>query len=294
VFLHRHTKITREKAKLKWGKWIPHFQDNSRLHKVVTNDKIRLTSYREGKHQMAMILPKHQNERTSYINSFQGDICSFLSNDNFEKLLSVTSSKLVNVGTHLFWEGEKADKMYYIHSGQVKLRTSTESGKEFLLGIHNQGSLIGEFAGSDHSSHYSYRAEVTEKAEISVILISDLKKLLYQFGSFAVEFMNWLGYMNRMTQIKLYDVLFFDKSGALASTLLRLSNVYGVKCCDGILINIELTNKELADFIGSTRENVNRTLGAWKREGTIELVNKQIVILQLENLTARCDQHEFN
>ena len=190
---------------------------------------------------MAMVLQKQQNETTSYMDSFKGDISSFLSNDNFDKLTGIMNSKQVNVGTHLFWEGENADKMYFVHSGQVKLRTSTESGKEFLLGIKSEGSLIGEFSGTDRPSHYNYRAEVTESAEISTILLSDLKKLLYQFGNFAVEFMNWLGWMNRVTQLKLYDVLFYDKSGALASTLLRLSNSYGVKCSDGILINIELT-----------------------------------------------------
>jgi len=235
---------------------------------------------------MAMVFQEQQNLHV-YIDTFKGDIRSFLSEENFEKLTSIMRTKQVKAGNHLFWEGEKAEKMYFIHSGQVKLRTTTETGKEFLLSIQEEGSLLGEFA-NEQPLYFTYRAEVTEDAEVSVISVNELKKLLYQFGSFAVEFMSWLGWMNRVTQSKLYDVLFYDKSGALASTLLRLSNRYGVKCSDGIILTIELTNKEIADFIGSTRESVNRLLSAWRKEGIIEVINKQIVIRQVDELFAMC------
>lgn len=237
---------------------------------------------------MAMMI-QGQNEMNVLMDTFKGDISSFLSNDNFNKLKEIMRPKHVKAGTHLFWEGEQADKMYFIHSGQIKLRTSTEGGKEFLVGIKEEGSLVGEFGGFDELIFFNYRAEVTEDGEISAIHMSDLKKLLYQFGSFAVEFMNWLGWMNRMTQTKLNDVLFYDKSGTLASTLLRMSNSYGVKCSDGIILNIELTNKEIADFIGSTRESVNRLLNSWKKEGIIDMINKQIVIRRPQSLYLLCD-----
>ncbi|MFC4323408.1 Crp/Fnr family transcriptional regulator [Litchfieldia salsa] len=237
---------------------------------------------------MAMVI-QNNIQSQGFVDTFNGDISSFLSIDNFNKLKEIMRPKVVKAGTHLFWEGEKAEKMYFINSGQIKLRTSTEAGKEFLLGIKEEGSLLGEFGGCDDQVFYTYRAEVTESGEVSSILVSDLKKLLYQFGNFAVEFMNWLGWMNRVTQTKLHDVLFYDKSGTLASTLLRMSHSYGVKCSDGILLNIELTNKEIADFIGSTRESVNRLLNSWRKAGFIDIIGKQIVIIRPEELYSLCD-----
>lgn len=225
----------------------------------------------------------------SHIETINERINNFLSNDNFNKLQGIMRTIHVQAGNHLFWEGELVDKMYYIQSGRVKLRTSSESGKEFLLSIKEEGSLLGEIGGFNNDLHYSYRAEVSENAEIGVILLSDLKKLMYEFGNFAVEFMSWIGWSQRVTQNKLYDFLFYDKTGALASTIIKFTTTHGVKCAEGILISIELTNKDFGDFIGTSRESVNRVLNAWKREGVIEMIDRKIVIRRIDYLYDICD-----
>lgn len=219
-----------------------------------------------------------------HIESVNESIDQFLSEENLYKLKSIMRIRKVTAGTHLFWDGEEAEKMYYIISGRVKLRASSESGKDFLLSIKEKGSLIGEFGGFTEKLYYNYRADVEEQTEIGIIHMSDLKKLLYQFGNFAVEFMSWIGWTQRIMQNKLYDFLFLDKQGALASTLIKLTTTHGVKCKDGILITIELTNKDLGDFIGTTRESVNRLLNSWKREGIVEMYDHKIVIHRMDRL----------
>ena len=238
---------------------------------------------------MAMILQEANKSIPYNINTLKKSIFNFLSTENIDKLQGIMNSKKLSVGQHLFWEGEQVDKMYYIQSGRVKLRTSTESGKEYLISIKEEGSLLGEFGGLNEDLHYDYRAEVTEEAEVGVIVLNDLKKLMYQFGNFAVEFMSWIGSNYRETQTKLNDLLFNDKTGALASTLIRLSTSYGVKCADGILITIELTNKEYGDYIGTSRESVNRLLNTWKREGIIDYIDRKIVIRNIDKLYDICE-----
>ncbi|MDF0725839.1 Crp/Fnr family transcriptional regulator [Cytobacillus sp. S13-E01] len=238
---------------------------------------------------MAMILQEANKSIPYNINTLKKSIFNFLSTENIDKLQGIMNSKKLSAGQHLFWEGEQVDKMYYIQSGRVKLRTSTESGKEYLISIKEEGSLLGEFGGLNEDLHYDYRAEVTEEAEVGVIVLNDLKKLMYQFGNFAVEFMSWIGSNYRETQTKLNDLLFNDKTGALASTLIRLSTSYGVKCADGILITIELTNKEYGDYIGTSRESVNRLLNTWKREGIIDYIDRKIVIRNIDKLYDICE-----
>ena len=238
---------------------------------------------------MAMILQEANKSIPYNINTLKKSIFNFLSTENIDKLQGIMNSKKLSAGQHLFWEGEQVDKMYYIQSGRVKLRTSTESGKEYLISIKEEGSLLGEFGGLNEDLHYDYRAEATEEAEVGVIVLNDLKKLMYQFGNFAVEFMSWICSNYRETQTKLNDLLFNDKTGALASTLIRLSTSYGVKCADGILITIELTNKEYGDYIGTSRESVNRLLNTWKREGIIDYIDRKIVIRNIDKLYDICE-----
>ncbi|MFT4415928.1 Crp/Fnr family transcriptional regulator [Fredinandcohnia humi] len=237
---------------------------------------------------MAMMVQELRSELT-HIESINENINQFLSVENLNKLQSIMRTKKVAAGNHLFWEGEAVDKIYYIYTGRVKLRTSSEGGKDFLLSIKDEGSLVGEFGGFNGEVYYSYRAEVVEDAEIGLINVSDLKKLMYQFGNFAVEFMSWIGWTQRVMQNKLYDFLFFDKTGALASTLIKLTTTYGVKCADGILLAVELTNKDLGDFIGTSRESVNRVLNSWKREGIVEMIDRKVVIRRMDRLYEICE-----
>jgi CRP-like cAMP-binding protein len=75
------------------------------------------------------------------------------------------------------------------------------------------------------------------------------------------------------------------KKGALYSTLIRISNSYGVKVDQGILLNIHLTNQELAKFCASTRESVNRMLSELKKKRIIDYsADEKIIILDLAYL----------
>lgn len=227
-------------------------------------------------------------ERGRFQMKLSSSFQEFLSKDNFCKLEMIMCLDRVQEGNYLFGEGEEAKKLYYIRSGRVKLKKSTEEGKDFILSIKNKGDLVGEYGGSGDTYH-SFSAEVMEDVEIGIIQIKDLENLMYQFGYFAIQFIKWLGLMDRIAQSKFRDLLLYGKSGALASTLIRISNTYGVLCPEGIMLDIKLTNTEIGDFIGTTRESVNRLLNSWKEEGTIEISEGKIIIKRLQDLRSICN-----
>jgi CRP/FNR family transcriptional regulator len=165
------------------------------------------------------------------------------------------------------------------------------SGKG-ILSILQKGDLIGEIDGSEETLH-SFSAEVIDPVEIGVIQKQDLEILLYRFGDLAIQFIHWMGLTHRATQSKFRDLLFFGKPGALASTLIRLSNTHGEKHEEGIYLRIKLTNTEIADLIGTTREGVNRMLGAWKEDGTINIVSGHIIIRRIADLRKICNCPTF-
>lgn len=237
---------------------------------------------------MALKSEEITSKNKSFLSSAHGGIGEIFSKENFNKFLSIMTFSQVKAGNYLFWEGDESDKLYYLHSGMVKLRKSTEEGKDLILSIMKKGDLLGEYGGSVNKFH-GYSAEIIKDAEIGIIKIQNLENLIIQNGDFAVEFLNWIGLNNRVIQSKFRDLLLFGKTGALASTLIRLSNSYGVKSADGIVLGIKLTNTEIADFVGMTRESVNRLFNTWKDEGTIGTVNGHIVIRNMEDLRGICN-----
>lgn len=216
-----------------------------------------------------------------------GTATSFFTGDNSDKLQSIMYPERVAAGTYLFWEGDESGKLYYIRSGRVKLRKTTEEGKDLILSILQKGDLVGEIDAYGNTYH-SYSAEVVEDAEIGILQQKDLEILLYQHGDFAIQFMKWMGLTHRKAQSKFRDLLLFGKLGALASTLIRMSNTYGSHCADGIRFDVKLNNTEIANMIGSTRESVNRMLSTLKDEGTISIKNGQIVIHCMDELRRIC------
>ncbi|MFP3488461.1 Crp/Fnr family transcriptional regulator, partial [Staphylococcus sp. SIMBA_130] len=107
--------------------------------------------------------------------------------------------------------------------------------------------------------------------EVFVINKNQLEKALMTNSQLTFEFMKWTSNHMRKFQSKIRDLLLNGKKGALYSTLIRLSNSYGTKQVDGILINLTLTNQELAKFIAATRESVNRMLVELRKLNVISI-----------------------
>ncbi|MFB0846802.1 Crp/Fnr family transcriptional regulator [Paenibacillus oleatilyticus] len=207
-------------------------------------------------------------------------IPQFLSDENMERLTQIMYPKQAAEGDYLFWEGDTADKLYYVHEGTVKLSKSTEDGKAFILQVAQPGDLFGEF-GSCEPQSYGYDGIVMEDVSLGVILIKDLEVLIWRHGDMALQLFKWMSQMQQFMQSKFRDLLLFGKNGALASTLIRLTNSYGEMDERGIRITIKLTHTDLANMIGSTREGVNRMLSEYKAAGAIELENGRFVVTNL-------------
>lgn len=88
----------------------------------------------------------------------------------------------------------------------------------------------------------------------------------------------------RKTQTKFRDLVLNGRKGALYSTLIRMTNSYGVKREDGILIDLPLTDQQLADFCAISRESTNRILNDLKRKRIISNFNRKIIVHDLQFL----------
>ena len=212
---------------------------------------------------------------------------SCFSEQNFNRLLVTMKDKSYPEGTHLFWEGDYSDKLFYIKRGRVKLTKSTDEGKELILYMYGVGDMVGQ-ADPFFSSKHSFTAEVIEDCEIGIIEQKDLEIMMCQHCDFAIDFMKWMGIHHRLTQTKFRDLMMYGKPGALCSTLIRLSNTYGEPHGDAILINKKITHTDLSNMIGATRESVNRMLSDLRKKEALDYENGMIVIKDLVMLQDIC------
>ncbi|UOE93188.1 Crp/Fnr family transcriptional regulator [Alkalihalobacillus sp. LMS39] len=206
-----------------------------------------------------------------------------LSPENQKILLEIGTSFVVTEGTKLFSEGDKPEFVYLIRSGKVSLSKMTIDGKEISVHLKQKDELVGE-VGLFNEMSISVTATVQEDAELVRFETNRLEELFYVNGEIAVAFMKWFARHTQSTQAKFKDLLLCGKSGALYSTLIRFCNSYGIEHEKGILINVQLTNQDLANYIGTARESVNRMLNELKKKNVVMMENGFIVVMDLKFL----------
>ncbi|MDM5156888.1 Crp/Fnr family transcriptional regulator [Bacillus sp. DX1.1] len=207
-----------------------------------------------------------------------------LSKDLKELLASVEYKMQMNKGSYIFQEGMEAKELYIVHSGKVQISKISADGQELTLRICSQHDVIGELTLFSENAKYLLNSKCLVDVEVGVIKRDALEKALLQKPALAFEFMKWISEHLRRMQTKFRDLVLHGKKGALYSTLIRMTNSYGVLKENGILIDLPLTNQELANFCATSRESVNRMLNDLKKQGTISIHKGKITIHDLQFL----------
>lgn len=162
------------------------------------------------------------------------------------------------------------------------------------LRLCKSGDIIGELTLFADEPTYFLNATVIESGQVYVINIDTLQVELMKNSALSIEMMKWFSTHMRKFQTKIRDLFLNGKRGALFSTLIRLSNSYGIKQENEIVIDIPLTNQQLANFCGATREYVNRRLNELKRLDVIDtndcgkILIKDLDYLKTENRCEKC------
>ena len=173
---------------------------------------------------------------------------------------------------YLFHEGGAAKYFYFVHSGQIRISKSADSGRVLSLRLAHQGSVIGELPLYQKRRVYIFDAIAKTAAEVYAIEYPVLEHSLEEHHKFR-------------------DLLLYGKKGAVYSTLIRMANSYGREEDGGVLIPLEMTNQELADYSAMSRESLNRLLSEMKRDGIIAYRGSFIFLRNMEYLRreVRCE-----
>ncbi len=191
----------------------------------------------------------------------------------------------INRGSCIFHEGQKSTEIFYIKSGIVRLSKQSIDGQQLNLRMCKTGDLIGELTLFTNNPHYFLTAEAVTPVEVYVLNRETIEEAVSSNSALAKEFIIWFNTHFQKTHTKFRDLMLFGKKGALYSTLIRMSNTYGIPQSNGsIVIDLQLTNQDLANFCGSTRESVNRFLSSLKSDGVISISGSTITIHNINYL----------
>jgi len=188
-------------------------------------------------------------------------------------------------GTMLFHKDQAGDSLYVIETGRVRLFVPAEGGEEMTVDIAGPGEVFGELALLDGQPR-SASAEAVEDTVAHTLDRETFQQALASVPGLAPALLELLSARLRHVTAYAESLAFLDVHGRVARALLELAARYGVEA-DGIEIDLELTQADLASMVGATRERVNRALAVFRSQGLLELRGRKIVLRDPERLKQR-------
>ncbi len=189
-------------------------------------------------------------------------------------------------GEVLFHEGDTEDRLYVVVSGKIKLGRSGSAGRENLLAVLGPGQMFGELSVFDPGPRSTSATAVTA-SELRTLEHDELNSWLSHNPEVAQGLLGQLAARLRRANDVVADLVFSDVPGRVAKALLDLASRFGARRDDGIQVNHDLTQEELAQLVGASRETVNKALADFAARGWIRLEPRSVTLLDVERVERR-------
>jgi CRP/FNR family transcriptional regulator/CRP/FNR family cyclic AMP-dependent transcriptional regulator len=184
--------------------------------------------------------------------------------------------------TMIFHRDQTGDALYIIETGKVRVFLPTESGEEFSIDVLGPGDVFGEMALLDGQPR-SASAIALEDTTVHVLGHTEFQRQLAASPQLASALLAMLSRRIRHVLDNAEILASLDVYGRLARVLLDMAQRHGMQD-KGIVINVALTQQELATMVGATRERINRALATFKTQRLIEMRGRKIAVLDASRL----------
>lgn len=192
----------------------------------------------------------------------------------------------INKGQTLFKEGDSGDRLFVVVEGKLKLGTSSGDGRENLLSILGPGDMFGELSLFDPGPRTATATAVTDSKLLS-LANDQVIGWVTAHPEVSLQLLGRLAQRLRRTNEVLADLVFADVPGRVAKAIMDLGEKFGVKKDDGLYVNHDLTQEELAQLVGASRETVNKAMADFTTRGWVRLEPRAVVVLDYERLSKR-------
>ncbi|TQL52289.1 transcriptional regulator [Ornithinicoccus hortensis] len=186
----------------------------------------------------------------------------------------------------VFNEGDPGDSLYIILTGKVKLARTSGDGRESLMSVLGPGEMFGELSLFDPGPRLSSAIAVADTKLIS-LGHQDLTEFLTAHPEVSMQMLAGMAHRLRRTNEGISDLVFTDVPGRVAKALLDLSRRFGQRSEQGVQVDHGLTQEELAQLVGASRETVNKALADFAGRGWLVLGAKSVTLIDLDRLRRR-------
>ena len=208
----------------------------------------------------------------------QSPLFAQMDENSRHELISLAMPRSFGAGEPVCRVGDPGGSMMAVLAGTVRISMPTVKGKEVILADLRPGQLFGEIALLDGKPR-SANATALTKCDLLVLERRNVIPFLERNPAACLQLMELLCARIRRSDERMADLAFFELPSRLAKVLLSYASEK-----TGAEVRLSLSQTELAEMVGATRENVNRCLRDWHRRGIVKLKDGWTIILDTEKL----------
>ena len=207
---------------------------------------------------------------------------------DLEQLASAVSRRKYLNGDTIMRKEDEGQSLFIVERGSVRVYLPSLQGADLTLALLGPGDFVGDLSLLDGQPR-SASADAMEDTNVLILERSDFIELLRSRPDAAMAVMTVVAKRLRNTDEMASDLAFLDVAGRLAKKLLEMASTHGVDRDDGTLLDVNITQEQLANMIGVTRESVNRNLGRFRQEGLISSQGRRIILHDPDGLRLRSE-----
>jgi CRP/FNR family transcriptional regulator, anaerobic regulatory protein len=191
-------------------------------------------------------------------------------------------------GQQFMIEGAPIQGLYFLHKGKVKILKTGIYGKEQIVRLAKEGDTVG-FRGFGTRNRYLIGATAIEDSILCNFSNEIMQDILKSIPEFTYDMMLFYAEELNKSENKVKKIAQMNVRERVIDTLLHMYKKFGQT---NNLINVHLSRKEIADFAGTTDEQVTRIFSSLKKESLINIIDKKISLLEPAKLQVELIEHK--
>jgi CRP/FNR family transcriptional regulator, cyclic AMP receptor protein len=208
-----------------------------------------------------------------------------LVHDELYELAAIARTRVYKPRETIVEKGDAARQLYVLLRGRAKVATRGADGSDTGLNVMGPGEVFGEIGILDGQPR-SATVTTLEECEMAVLDMDAFRNFLAGHPSIGIKLLAVLARRVRDLTTRLEDRTFLEVPARLAKQLLWLAEHHGEPSGSGVQIELRLSQQELGDLIGATRESVNKYLSEWTRNKLLRQARDRVEIFDLQALRA--------
>jgi CRP-like cAMP-binding protein len=207
-----------------------------------------------------------------------------LEDAQLDALAAATTTRRLAAREELCHKGDAAGQVYVVASGRLKVLSTSQDGDEVVLNLLGAGEVIGELPlllGGQRTA----TVVALEPSEMVVLERREFLRFLRERPEAASELLTTLAERVVWLSECIEDIAFLGVAGRIAKKLLALAENFGEPGPGGVHVTLRLSQGELAQYVGTTRETVNKQIRAWSEQGVLHMEAGSITLHRTDELS---------